>query len=181
MKKYIVILLVLFISLSANCQEKPKKVTLLWDTSFSMADKELSNEMGFLNSYFKTNTNLTINLIKFSNDIILNQSFEVSNGNWVLLKKELINTVYDGASSFETLKEITVGDEILFFTDGNGFIDDFPKVFLKPVKIISSLQDSNKINLKKVAELSKGLYFDLSEKEFKKTKQNLVISMSGIV
>ena len=114
MKKYIVILIVLFISLSANCQEKPKKVTLLWDTSFSMADKELSNEMGFLNSYFKTNTNLTINLIKFSNDIILNQSFEVSNGNWVLLKKELINTVYDGASSFETLKEITVWKKFSF-------------------------------------------------------------------
>jgi len=52
MKKYIVILLVLFISLSANCQEKPKKVTLLWDTSFSMADKELSNEMGFFKLLF---------------------------------------------------------------------------------------------------------------------------------
>ena len=52
MKKYIVILLVLFISLSANCQEKAKKVTLLWDTSFSMADKELSNEMGVFKLLF---------------------------------------------------------------------------------------------------------------------------------
>jgi TonB-dependent SusC/RagA subfamily outer membrane receptor len=179
MNKILITFSLIFSFFTVFSQEK--KVTIFWDTSYSMIDKELSNEMGFLNSYFKTNTKLTLNLIKFSNQIISNESFEISNSDWGLLKKELINTVYDGASSFETIKEIILGDEILFFTDGNGFIDDFPTVFLKPVKIISSTPDSNKINLKKVAELSKGLYFDLSEKEFKKTKKNLDVFINGIV
>lgn len=179
MNKILITFSLIFSFFTVFSQEK--KVTIFWDTSYSMIDKELSNEIEFLNSYFKTNTKLTLNLIKFSNQIISNESFEISNSDWGLLKKELINTVYDGASSFETIKEIILGDEILFFTDGNGFIDDFPTVFLKPVKIISSTPDSNKINLKKVAELSKGLYFDLSEKEFKKTKKNLDVFINGIV
>ena len=179
MKKYIVILLVLFISLSANCQEKAKKVTLLWDTSFSMADKELSNEMGFLNSYFKTNTNLTINLIKFSNDIILNQSFEVSNGNWVLLKKELINTVYDGASSFETLKEITVG-EVLLFSDGYAYFDKLPKISAT-LTVISSSQNSNKDFLSVIAKRSKGSFIDISAQRTNNTSISEFKTVKGAV
>ena len=180
MKKNILILSLILSFFTVFSQEE-KKVTLFWDTSYSMIDKELPNEMEFLNSYFKTNTNLTLNLIKFSNQIISNESFKINNSDWKLLKKELINTVYDGVSSFENLKGVSVGDEILFFTDGNEFIDDFPKVFLKPIKIISSAPDSNIINLKKVTELSKGKYFDLSEKEVNKTKNNFVVSLRGIV
>ena len=180
MKKNMLILSLILSFFTVFSQEE-KKVTLFWDTSYSMIDKELSNEMEFLNSYFKTNTNLTLNLIKFSNQIISNESFEINNSDWKLLKKELIKTVYDGVSSFENLKEISLGDEILFFTDGNEFIDDFPKVFLKPIKIISSVPDSNIINLRKVAELSKGTYFDLSEKEVNKTKNNFVVTLRGVV
>lgn len=175
------LILSLILSFFTVFSQEEKKVTLFWDTSYSMIDKELSNEMEFLNSYFKTNTNLTLNLIKFSNQIISNESFEINNSDWKLLKKELIKTVYDGVSSFENLKEISLGDEILFFTDGNEFIDDFPKVFLKPIKIISSVPDSNIINLRKVAELSKGTYFDLSEKEVNKTKNNFVVTLRGVV
>ena len=180
MKKNMLILSLILSFFTVFSQEE-KKVTLFWDTSYSMIDKELSNEMEFLNSYFKTNTNLTINLIKFSNQIISNESFDINNSDWKLLKQELINTVYDGVSSFENLKGILVGDEILFFTDGNDFIDDFPKVFLKPIKIISSSPNSNIINLKNVAELSKGAYFDLSARELNKTKKNFVVSLTGIV
>jgi len=180
MKKNILILGLILSFFTVFSQEE-KKVTLFWDTSYSMVDKELPNEIEFLNSYFKTNTNLTLNLIKFSNQIISNESFKINDSDWNLLKKELINTVYDGVSSFENLKGVSVGDEILFFTDGNEFIDDFPKVFLKPIKIISSAPDANIINLKKVTELSKGKYFDLSEKEVNKTKNNFVVSLRGIV
>ena len=180
MKKNILILSLIFSFFTMFSQEE-KKVTLFWDASYSMIDKELTNEMEFLNSYFKTNTNLTLDLIKFSNQIISNKSFKINDSDWKLLKKELINTVYDGVSSFENLKGVSVGDEILFFTDGNEFIDDFPKVFLKPIKIISSAPDSNINNLKKVTELSKGKYFDLSEKEVNKTKNNFVLSLRGVV
>ena len=95
MKKYILILLVLFISLSANCQELPKKVTLLWDTSFSMVDRNITNDLDYLNAYFLKNPTTTLALVKFSNEIILNQSYTIVESNWLDLKKELQNTTYD--------------------------------------------------------------------------------------
>ena len=63
MKKNILILSLILSFFTVFSQEE-KKVTLFWDTSYSMIDKELPNEMEFLNSYFKTNTNLTLNLIQ---------------------------------------------------------------------------------------------------------------------
>ena len=96
MRKYLSLLTAISICLSVSSQEITKKVTLLWDTSYSMIDRNLDNDLDYLNEYFFKNSTTEVSLIKFSNDIILTETYGIKNSNWLALKKELKNTTYDG-------------------------------------------------------------------------------------
>ena len=89
MKKYLVLLVAISICQSISSQEIIKKVTLLWDTSYSMIDRSLDNDLDYLNEYFFKNSNTEVTLIKFSNDIILTETYGIKNSNWLALKKNL--------------------------------------------------------------------------------------------
>ena len=179
MKKYIVILLVLFISLSANCQEKPKKVTLLWDTSFSMVDRNITNDLDYLNAYFLKNPTTTLALVKFSNEIILNQSFTILESNWSDLEKELQNTIYDGATNYENIK-IGESDEVLLFSDGYAYFDKLP-IISATLTAISSSQNSNKDFLSVIAKRSKGSFIDISAQRTNNTSISEFKTVKGAV
>ena len=179
MKKYIVILLVLFISLSANCQEVPKKVTLLWDTSFSMVDRNITNDLDYLNAYFLKNPTTTLALVKFSNEIILNQSYTIVESNWLDLKKELQNTTYDGATNYENIK-IEESDEVLLFSDGYAYFDKLPKISAT-LTVISSSQNSNKDFLSVIAKRSKGSFIDISAQRTNNTSISEFKTVKGTV
>ena len=179
MKKYIVILLVLFISLSANCQEVPKKVTLLWDTSFSMADRNITNDLDYLNAYFLKNPTTTLALVKFSNEIILNQSFTILESNWSDLEKELQNTIYDGATNYENIK-IGESDEVLLFSDGYAYFDKLP-IISATLTVISSSQNSNKDFLSVIAKRSKGSFIDISAQRTNNTSISEFKTVKGAV
>ena len=45
MRKYLSLLTAISICLSVSSQEITKKVTLLWDTSYSMIDRNLDNDL----------------------------------------------------------------------------------------------------------------------------------------
>jgi TonB-dependent SusC/RagA subfamily outer membrane receptor len=179
MKKYIVILLVLFISLSANCQEKPKKVTLLWDTSFSMVDRNITNDLDYLNAYFLKNPTTTLALVKFSNEIILNQSFTILESNWSDLEKELQNTIYDGATNYENIK-IGESDEVLLFSDGYAYFDKLP-IISATLTAISSSQNSNKDFLSVIAKRSEGSFIDISAQRTNNTSISEFKTVKGAV
>jgi TonB-dependent SusC/RagA subfamily outer membrane receptor len=179
MKKYIVILLVLFISLSANCQEVPKKVTLLWDTSFSMVDRNITNDLDYLNAYFLKNPTTTLALVKFSNEIILNQSYTIVESNWLDLKKELQNTTYDGATNYENIK-IEESDEVLLFSDGYAYFDKLPKISAT-LTVISSSQNSNKDFLSVIAKRFKGSFIDISAQRTNNTSISEFKTVKGTV
>ena len=91
MRKYLSLLIAISICLSVSSQEITKKVTLLWDTSYSMIDRNLDNDLDYLNEYFFKNSNTEVSLIKFSNDIILTETFSIKNSNWLALKLSLIH------------------------------------------------------------------------------------------
>ena len=52
MKKHLLLLIAISISLSVSSQEIIKKVTLLWDTSYSMIDRNLDNDLNYLDEFF---------------------------------------------------------------------------------------------------------------------------------
>ena len=62
-------LFALLISLATVSQNTPKNVTLLWDVSYSMTDRNLRIDLQYLDSYFKKNPEVSLTLITFSNEI----------------------------------------------------------------------------------------------------------------
>lgn len=160
MRKYLLVLIAVLICHSLSSQEIIKKVTLLWDTSYSMIDRNLDNDLNYLNEYFLKNSNSQVHLIKFSNDIILNQSYSIKNSSWLDLKKELQNSTYDGSTNYNKLK-VTESDEVLLFSDGYSYDTKLPKI-KAPFLIISSNEEYNIDFLKTLTKDSKKEFIDLS-------------------
>ena len=67
----------------------PKKMTIYWDASFSMKDKDVSKEFELLNDYFNILQNVSVEFISFSNTVNSNKNFNVINGDWSSLKTSI--------------------------------------------------------------------------------------------
>lgn len=158
-RNYYFMLLALLISLATASQNTPKNVTLLWDASYSMVDRNLNIDLQYLDSYFKKNPEVSLTLITFSNEIILDQLYNITNANWSALEKELQNTIYDGATNYEKI-DIVESDQVLIFTDGNSFHSKFPKIS-SLLTVISSGTSINREFLKQIAQKSNGDFIDL--------------------
>lgn len=179
MKRFVTIVIALFLAVQIHSQETSKKVGLFWDTSYSMIQKNLEKEVQFLANYFTENPNVEVFLTKFSNDVIFTKKYTVEKGNWEYLKNELLSTIYDGSSSYKNIK-VGENDEILLFTDGKESLDKLPQFFSKPTKIVSSSPGADKELLKNIATYSNGDYTDLSNITVN-PNTNKKIKVSGIV
>ena len=159
MRKYLLLLIAISLCHSLSSQEIIKKVTLLWDTSYSMIDRNLDNDLDYLNEYFLKNSNTQVTLVKFSNDIILNQTYSIKKSNWLDLKKELQSTTYDGSTNYNKIKTPKT-DEVLLFSDGFTYDTKFPKIN-SPLIVISSNKEYNTDFLKTITKGSKKEFINL--------------------
>lgn len=183
MKKILLICLLAFISAPLiHAQNTSKKVSLLWDSSYGMVNKDLPREFAFLDSYFNRNPQVEVKLRVFSNTIILEETFMVTNGNWDALKRELGNTIYDGSASFANIFDGSV-DEVLLVSDGNETVDELPDYFSKPVYVISSVKQANEDDLNTLAFGTGGAFFNLIPQQAESTgdPDSEYITVSGIV
>ena len=160
MRKYLLLLITVLICHSLSSQQNLKKITLLWDTSYSMIDRNLDNDLNYLNEYFSKNMNSDVILVKFSNDVILNQTYSIRNSNWSDLKKELQNTTYDGSTNYKKLK-VAETDQVLLFSDGYSFRTKFPKI-KSPLLVISSNKKFNSDFFTLITKDSGKEFIDLS-------------------
>ncbi len=179
MRKYLFVVIAVSLFQSISSQEITKKVTLLWDTSYSMIDRSLDNDLNYLNEYFLKNFNSQVNLIKFSNDIILNQFYSVRNSSWLDLKKELQNTTYDGSTNYNKLI-ISESDEILLFSDGYSYDTELPNINV-PFLVISSNKENNIDFLKTLTKDSKKEFIDLKTIQTNKSKATEFKTVKGRV
>ena len=159
MRKYLSLLTAISICLSVSSQEITKKVTLLWDTSYSMIDRNLDNDLDYLNEYFFKNSTTEVSLIKFSNDIILTETYGIKNSNWLDLKKELQNTTYDGSTNYNKLT-ISASDEVLLFSDGYTYDSKLLKI-TSPLTVVSSNKEYNADFLVSISKGAKDKFIDL--------------------
>ena len=159
MKKYLVLLVAISICQSISSQEIIKKTTLLWDTSYSMIDRNLDNDLDYLNEYFFKNSNTEVTLIKFSNDIILTETYGIKNSNWLDLKKELQNTTYDGSTNYNRLT-VSASDEVLLFSDGYTYDSKLLKI-TSPLTVVSSNKEYNADFLVSISKGAKDKFIDL--------------------
>ena len=179
MRKYLFVVIAVSLFQSISSQEITKKVTLLWDTSYSMIDRSLDNDLNYLNEYFLKNSNSQVNLIKFSNDIILNQFYSVRNSSWLDLKKELQNTTYDGSTNYNKLI-ISESDEVLLFSDGYSYDTELPNINV-PFLVISSNKENNIDFLKTLTKDSKKEFIDLKTIQTNKSKATEFKTVKGRV
>jgi len=143
-------------------RKKPKNITIYWDTSLSMQNRELEKEFAFLEEYFSYLNSINVRLIVFSNAVLTDKKLSIKNGNWESLKKELEHTIYDGGTNYEIIPTIgREADASLLFTDGMLTLSNLEFTSNTPVFIINSLVKSNHSTLKRVSEKTNGSYINL--------------------
>lgn len=154
--------------------EKAKEITLFWDTSLSQESKKINSEIKFLEAYFLDNKNLKVNLVLFNLKKHLKKTFFVSNSNWESLKNELLNVVYDGATSFRFLNSYKDNaSENFIFTNGLNTLGELKLKFSKTTHFVNSLVASNHNKLKYLANTTGGYYINLQQSSIKDALKKL--------
>lgn len=148
--------------------EKPTEITLFWDNSLSQKDKKINSEIEFLEAYFKNNTNVKVNLVVFNFKQQLKKMYSIQNSNWASLKNKLLETVYDGATSFDFFKTYKDYSDVNFvFTNGLNTLSSLELNFEKTTHFVNSITSANHNQLKYLANNSGGYYINLQQSSIK--------------
>ncbi|WP_289644562.1 YfaP family protein [Maribacter aestuarii] len=159
--KRITLLLILLVSLVSAQNMENKDITICWDTSFSMLDRDLEKEFDLLDKVFQRSPNQKVQLILF-NIITEEKEFQITDGDWSELKDVLIQSKADGATIYDGLADLIKNDQVYFFTDGNALIADDNIPIKKGNFLINSLPDRNENFLKQSALLGRGRLMDFA-------------------
>lgn len=152
------------ISLKADSKLKshPKKIAIIWDASYSLRLRQLERELELLESYISYLQNIDIQFLSFSNDIHINKTFKIKEGDWNELKMLIKSIQYDGGTSLEALNSIEIrSDEILLLSDGIINLGDFSKSFSCPIYTFCSVISANHESLGNIAISSGGQFLNL--------------------
>lgn len=161
-----VVYLLFLLGLQLSYPQTQKEVTIFWDSSSSMMDREVEKEFYFLEAYFKNSPNAKITLVSFSNTIIAKELFDVADGDWSTLKERLSNTRYDGATSYQNLEEFDGESDILVFTDGKQTGRAATPSFTGNVFVINASKDFNRANINLLTLVNNGNYVNLLNQQF---------------
>lgn len=145
-------------------RELPKKITLYWDMSLPMKNREISRELELLSKYLKRVKTVEIEVIKFSAIVSEPQTFQIEKGKNNALFEYLNDTNYDGTSNYNhIIKQNNFNaDAILLFTDGNtAFSQLEPEIYL-PIFCVNSLSNANHLQLQKTSFYADGHYINLN-------------------
>lgn len=144
-------------------RERPETVSLLWDTSRSMEQRDLVKEFAFLDAYFKQMENVSVQLRKFSNSWSPPKTFQIKNGDWTSLKEQLENVQYDGGASHKLWDAMEISGHALLFTDGKNYPEDLGKDWNTELFTVNGNINGNHKFLKELAEDHGGNYLNLEK------------------
>lgn len=152
---------------NSRLKKKPKKITILWDASYSLAFRNIDKELKLLKSYVEHIKSLEIQFVSFSNTI---HQYKVLAGNdtkWNVIENLIRNTNYDGGTSLDFLNELKLkSDEILLFTDGLANLGAFSLGYEKVIYTVNSTTSADHEILNDIATQSGGNYINLSRYSF---------------
>jgi len=155
-------------------KKKPKKITILWDASYSMRFKDVANEVKLVASYLDYVQDVTVNFITFNNQIQTQKEFIIKEGNTDDLLAEIQNVQYDGGTKLNIFEDLKIkADEILLFSDGLGNLGDLAMKRKIQVYAINSLVSANHQSLIDLTTKSGGNYLNLVRMEYTKAAQLL--------
>ncbi len=134
----IIILLIFVISDLFGQESENKNTTIFWDTSLSMKDRDLGKDLSILEKVFSRVPDQEVQLILF-NIATVEKKYQIKNGDWDLLKKDLEAVIYDGANVYALINDRAEHPNIYLFTDGNRVYEaDTPNLPAKSFLINSS-------------------------------------------
>ncbi len=148
----------------SRAKVQPKHITLVWDASFSMRNRNLKKELQLLDVYFKEIGSVKVQLQPFSYKLGESKTFKVNNGNWTELRTAIEGIKHESASDFRKLDFSALKtDEILFFSDGLSTLGtaDFNAGNV-PVMCINSQTQADYTFLKYVAMKTGGQFLNLT-------------------
>ncbi|WP_405209107.1 carboxypeptidase-like regulatory domain-containing protein [Aquimarina sp. LLG6339-5] len=143
-------------------RQKPDHITVYWDTSLSMRNRDLEEEKKLLKKYFSALGNVRVDLIPFSNSLQKKHTFDIRSGK----SKQLISVIeslnYNGASDFSKLFSDDLDtDQYLVFTDGLATYGNHEPKYDIPIFYINSKNKGDHIRLQEASQISDGFYLHL--------------------
>ena len=153
----------------------PHNITLLWDASLSGSNRDIKKETALLDAYFKKTGNASVTLLTFGNKIYSNKKYELVNGNWDVLQKDIDGIVYDGATNLGCINtEAMVADEFILLSDGRQtFGSNTFGIGKKRVYCISSAASADFSNLQYISMKSGGQFINLQQSSVEEAIKNL--------
>lgn len=142
----------------------PKNITIAYDISASAINRSVDKELEILRKYIEKIGNLNVRFIAFSNDVVLDEQFTITNGKSENLIAEIKSLVPDGATKLSVLNlKKHACDEILLFTDGlSNFGSHQVEVPKAPINVINSSFSANHSLLQYFAMQTAGKYINLN-------------------
>lgn len=159
-----------------RAKKLPERLAVVWDNSLSGKKRDHSKEWALLETYFKTNKNLTVKVYFLNHTFEEGQAFKISNGNWNVLKEYLLQAIYDCGTDFGQLMPVKE-EEVLFFTDGLSSFGElkFNGNKNKPVYTVASSAAVNTAQLKFISNTTGGEFLNLNENDPAKEVKKLLV------
>ncbi len=153
-----------------------KSITLLWDVSDSGKNKDVEKELNALNHYFKSLNKLDVHLVAFSNEVHFYKKYNLKNGSWNELKKDILALDYDGGTRIGNIDLSQYPSEsIILSTDGLNTLGESPLDFQEmPITIFNSSSSADESYLKYLAQSSGGKYIDFKNQTNQQIKEQLL-------
>jgi len=141
-------------------EDKNEPVTICWDTSLSMSERDLDKDFSVLESFFKNTSDVKVQLLYF-NIAVEEKQFAIKDGMWSELKDELRTVIYDGASIYSILKGRMKNQKVLVFTDGNKLLKNDQLVLPDKSVVINSSLGGNSKYLERLVLINRARLIDV--------------------
>ncbi|RYC51337.1 TonB-dependent receptor plug domain-containing protein [Flagellimonas olearia] len=145
--------------------QNPENITICWDVSLSMQNRDLDKDFYFLDTYFKTVQNAKVTVLTFSDQILSKYDFTVSAGSWTDIKEKLQGFSYDGATSYASLGNYVTGGTVFLFTDGKQNLGTSTPNFGGKLFIVNSSKNFDRGSLNLLSIMNNGDVVNFMEKK----------------
>ena len=172
MSRLFIFLLVLCFPIIISAQSK---VTICWDASLSMRDRDIEKEFNFLENYFSKNTEVETSLIVFANTLLSQDNFKIINSDWSQLKMKIGAISNDGGTSYMDLESLSNEGDVLLFTDGHQNIGIANPNFKGSLFIVNTNLNHNEESLRTIALLNKGRLINLTRDDLSNSGKETII------
>jgi len=147
-----------------DSRPKPETISLLWDTSLNLRNRNAKEELKLLKKYIFSIDNVEVKVSKFANKIYDSKTFSCYKGRCDDLFNYLEESSYHGASNYSALLQENNNEAatVLIFSDGNSFYGPPNSKVNVPTFVVNSIEKAAHKELQDLSINSGAAYIDLT-------------------